>query len=65
MKDKYIESYRKATGNFWFVPHKEKCKCGNEITIMAQTADNPEYLINVGVKCQKCGNFMQFTLPVN
>lgn len=44
--------------------YKEKCECGNEVTVMTQDDHSPEYYTDVRVVC-KCGEVVAFSLPVN
>ena len=46
-------------------PYEEKCECGQIITVLAQPDRHPEYSTEIGVICQKCGDTIYFTLPVN
>lgn len=45
--------------------YKAPCqKCGAEIEVSTQRDRDPEYYLEVYVKC-KCGGAAKFTLPVN
>lgn len=44
--------------------YKNKCKCGKTHKVSTQQDSNPEYYIDIFVKCD-CGDSVVFTLPVN
>ena len=45
--------------------YKETCACGNVLECTTQQDNCPEYHTDVYIKCQKCGSYVEFTLPVN
>lgn len=45
--------------------YKKKCrKCGNVVVVYTQRDNGPEYYTTVYVPCY-CGNYLEFSLPVN
>ena len=45
--------------------YDQRCACGKVITVLTQEDDCPEYYTTITVMCQKCGNPVNFDLPVN
>lgn len=42
-----------------------ECDCGCAILVKTQRDESPEYHTTVEVRCEGCGKFVPFELPVN
>ena len=46
--------------------YKEPCpKCMRTVSCWSQGDNHPEYRTDVAVECPNCGEFVEFSLPVN
>jgi len=51
-------------GERWAQTYEEECECKRIIQVSTQQDNNPEYYIDINIKCV-CGKSVLFNLPVN
>ena len=56
---------KKDIGHLADTEYTLPCNCGKKVSVYVGKSSVPEYWVGIYVKCQRCGEYVQFDIPIN